>query len=564
MTGRLIDESSGTTSPSLSTNNRIDPIKSMKCRKAHSSIAMVSMALLATVVAAQESTTSLEVETDRGWIVGERAGELSPVAVFRGIPYAEPPVGDLRWRAPQPKLPWADKRPALEFGPACVSQRSALRTDQVRDEDCLYLNVWTRSAGTDQSLPVMVWIHGGAFSLGSGHNEMYDGTRFAESGVVLVALNYRLGLFGFFAHPALAQEEGGRGPFNQGILDQIAALQWVQRNIERFGGDPGRVTIFGESAGSISVCYLMASPFAKGLFHRAIGQSGGCLDRHPTLLDGTPAAGRSVPGETRLGGHEVALRVAAGLEASGPGLEGLAELRGLTLRELVFQFSRNGLSLPRKSVYVDGHMFPDQMRTLLEKGLGSRVPLLVGSNTDEGRSLFVRTREIPWEEWSESVRNRPHGHGRALLEAYAGDAKESTRTAQQQMLADSLFAWNARQWARTASGLGDEAFLYVFSHAAPSRQWGRTYGAYHAAEIRYVFGNPLLSDWNDQDHALADLVHTYWVNFATKGDPNGDGLPEWPAYHSDSDIALNLNADPEPITNYRMAKLDTHELINSF
>ena len=490
------------------------------------------------------------VITTAGPVRGESADGLR---VFRGIPYAAPPVGDLRWRAPQPAESWTETRDVLEFGTPCWQgdiDGFYSRGPIDKSEDCLYLNVWTR-ARAGNALPVMVWIHGGGLQIGHGHLPMYDGDALTGEGIVAVSINYRLGVLGFLAHPELSAESPHGVSGNYGILDQVAALEWVRDNIAAFGGDPGNVTVFGESAGSWSVCYLMASPLAKGLLHRAIGQSGGCFAAHPHLAEDS-GAGPS--------GHAVG-------EALGEALGGLdiAALRAMPAETLYAKIAEASWNPEGRIVYIDGHAFPAGMSALVEAGEHNRVPILLGSNADEGTTLFPALPEVDEDAFRANIAETWGDLAPAVLEAYAGDLAAGTRTAAQQMLSDEYFAWEMRTWARAASAGGDPAWLYFFTHVPDlGGETGTSHGAFHAAEIPYVFGNPHLGfgdggrpiDPREGDKAVARLMLGYWTNFAKTGNPNGEGLPVWPRYDTETDLALEISAEPGTIGGLRKAKLD--------
>lgn len=509
----------------------------------------------------QEEDSSLLIETNFGVVRGSL--EEESVRVFKGIPFAAPPIGDLRWRQPQASSNWEGVRDALEFGSDCMQPRSPIGGQGEKSEDCLYLNIWTVEREDPQ--PVMVWIHGGGFSLGSGSGEGYDGTEFAKSGVVLVTINYRLGFAGFFAHPGLSEESDQGVSGNQGIYDQLAALKWVQENIASFGGDPENVTIFGESAGSMSVCYLVATPLSKGLFQKAIGQSGGCFNKHPTL-DEPLENPEQTEGELAGGGLAAGEAMARALGAESEGADAIYELREMEWSEVVEAHQQSGVSLPWRSIYVDGHMFPDQMGNLLGINGGNPVPVLVGSNTDEGTWLYAGIPERSLEDWKTSVRENTEGDAEKFIELYMKDAEKSTRTASQQMISDVVFAWEMRKWAQLITHRGLDAYMYVFSHAPffPGAGPDRPMGAYHAGEIAFVFNNRNENNWNEDDHKVADLMHAYWVNFAKSGTPNGEGLPTWSAYDSEADNALEINASPKTINGWRKAKLDGWESIINY
>lgn len=527
---------------------------------------VLALAVLTALIAAflhQSTVAGLQVDTAQGPIVGMLNEDDENIRVFKGIPYAKPPVDQLRWRLPQPPEKREDVRDAKTFAARCSQGQGGgfyAQRQAAISEDCLYLNIWT-GAAENEALPVMVWIHGGAFVMGSAMEDFYDGTNFAQSGVVLVSINYRLGLAGFFAHPAL-RTEAGQVVANQGIYDQLAALEWVQDNIAAFGGDPNNVTIFGESAGSMSVCYLVATPLAKGLFHKAIGQSGGCFSEHPTVEQPSdPSDGQN--GELAGGGFAVAERIGTALGADSSDAEGLAKLRSITWGQMQATLREAEVSSPWRSIYVDGLMFPGQMRTLIAQGKGNPVPAIVGSNTDEGTTLFPQIPDVSLEEWKTGIQGEMGENAQKFISLYLSDAEKSTKTAGQQMLSDSIFAWEMRTWARLNSARDLPAFLYVFSHAPPIQGFGRSLGAYHAGEIAYAFKHSG-EVWNDDDHALADVIHSFWVNFAKTGNPNGEGLPQWSAYETESDIAMDLKVDAAALPKYRADKLDAWEIQNSF
>ena len=499
--------------------------------------------------------------------------EDGAVLAFKGIPYAAPPVGALRWKPPVPATPWEGERDATELPPACLQPPPFggfydEGEPMPEAEDCLYLNVWTGAGHAEAGRPVMVWIHGGGFIAGAARTPLYDGERLAREGVVLVTVNYRLGLLGFFAHPALTAESPHGASGNQGLYDQIAALQWVQDNIAAFGGDPGNVTIFGESAGSISVCYLTATPLAAGLFQKAIAQSGGCFDRHATLAGDAGADVPGAPPGTLTGnGHDIGVGLAQALGVEDAGAEGLAALRARDGKALIVALGESGVSAPWRSIFVDGHMFPSQMRALFESGRANPVDVIVGSTADEGTTLYMEFPETDHDVWAAEVRGMVgEAQAPAFLAAYGPIAEESTKTARQQMLSDRVFSWEMRTWARLADATGTRAWLYLFDHAPPLEEYGRSLGAFHAAEIAYVFGNTSgfrfdRDAWNADDDAVTRLMMAYWVGFATAGDPNGDGLPAWPEYETARDEGLTVSATPTVQVGLLKARLDAYDAL---
>ncbi len=471
-------------------------------------------------------------------VIRVEGGLISGVATdgvrsFKGIPFAAPPAGDLRWKPPQPVIPWTGVRKCDVFGPQCPQapypQTSMYYSPpQKQSEDCLYLNVWT-SARAGERRPVMVWIHGGALTRGSGANRVYDGTALAKKGVVLVTVNYRLGVLGYLAHPELTAESVNHSSGNYGVLDQIAALKWVQKNIARFGGDPSRVTIFGESAGSWSVNALVASPLARGLFHRAIGQSGGSFGRGTYLKEDR-------------GGLPSAEKIGAAF-AKAAGADSIKALRALSAEKIIDVFNNDAEGRKfRTQPNVDGWVLPDEIRNLFAQRKHNDVPVIVGSNADEMTTLTAPA-IVP--RTMEEYRKRVEAlYGEMIKEfdsLYPAKSDEDIARAYLGSLRDMSFTGPMRTWARmTATGRA-KAYLYFFSRVPPNPNSKRL-GAYHAGEIAYVFNN--LNRENqllqEADHKLADMMSSYWVNFATSGDPNGKGLPRWTAYDRDKEPYLDF------------------------
>lgn len=443
----------------------------------------------------------------------------SKVRIFRGIPYAAPPVADRRWQPPHPAPSWDGVRAAEAFGPTCMQdppppgsfyQLEFFEEIEPMSEDCLYLNVWTAAAAAEERRPVMMWIHGGAFRQGSGSTPSFEGTSLAEKGVVLVTINYRLGVFGLMAHPDLTAESPNRASGNYGLLDQVAALRWIQRNIASFGGDPSNVTIFGQSSGAASVNQLMASPLAHGLFHRAILQSGSsfAFGEEPELED--------------------------------------AEQTGVTFADAVGASSALALrALPADTVHargrafgfapnVDGYFLEDGVRAVFREGHQAAVPVLTGATSDEGTPMYgpgltaERYREM-------TLRNYGDAADRYLSLYPAGSDVEAGRSFSD-AFADRL-AWGAHTLARLHTGhdagihTGNDVYAYIFSRIPPGRDPDR-YRAYHSAELVYVFDalNAVNRPWTSVDRQLADQMSSYWAHFAATGNPNGGDLPPWPAY----------------------------------
>lgn len=489
------------------------------------------------------------IKVDGGLISGTT---VDGVRIFKGIPFAAPPVGDLRWKPPQPVVPWEGVRECHAFSPECPQAPYAAGSiyaapPQKQSEDCLYLNVWTTAKANDK-LPVMVWIHGGALTRGSGSGATYEGTAFAKKGVVLVTINYRLGPLGYLAHPELTAESPQHSSGNYGVLDQIAALKWVQKNIAAFGGDPNRVTIFGESAGSWSVNVLVATPLAKGLFHRAIGESGGVFNWHAYLKEDRD---RVVSAE-KVG---VAFAKAAGADS-------IKALRALPAEKIIAVFNDDPEGRKfRTQPNVDGWVLPDEVRNIFAQGKHNDVPVLVGSNANEmttltAPALVPKTIE-DYRKWAE----RTYGElAKDADAAYPVKSADDITDAFLGGLRDSTFTWQMRTWARLTAKGRSKAYLYFFSHVPPNPR-SKQLGAYHASEIAYVFNNlnPSNRALQDADHKLAEMMSSYWVNFATTGDPNGKGLPKWTAYDQDKEPYLDFGDPVELRQHLLKAQIDFQE-----
>jgi para-nitrobenzyl esterase len=452
------------------------------------------------------------------------------VASFKGIPFAAPPVGELRWKAPRPAESWEGILKADGYAPGCMQDTGMAKMMGAAasvSEDCLYLNVWTAAKKPAEKRPVMVWIHGGAFSGGMTGLSMFDGTKLAQKGVVLVSIAYRVGPFGFLAHPDLSRESG-KGSGTYGLQDMIAALRWVKKNIARFGGDPSRVTIFGESAGGIAVSMLAASPPAKGLFHRAISESGGSF-APPRFAN---EAGQNVP----------TLKLA---ESSGERfLEKLGARSIATARKLSAEQIQKGLAAGGMVMFwpaADGHVLPGDQYELYQKGRFNDTPVLIGTNSDEG-AMFSRRggKALPFEE---QIRSSYGPHADAILKAYPHATEAEADQSSKDVFRETAFAWHTWVWARLQSQKGrNKAFVYYFDHRTPSSP----NGANHGAEIPYVFGNlggPGGTP-RPEDIALSNLMMSYWVNFAKSGDPNNVGLPVWPAFSEDAQNAMFFDSAP--------------------
>jgi len=467
------------------------------------------------------SAASASVKVDGGLVQGVHEDGLT---VYKGIPFAAPPVGDLRWRAPQPAPEWSGVLEADRFAPGCVPSMGE-GPPSGTSEDCLYLNVWTPAVSPGDRVPVLVWIYGGGFNFGATSIPVHDGAKLARRGVVLVTIAYRVGLLGFHAQPELSAESPHHVSGNYGLLDMIAALRWIRGNIAAFGGDPERVTIFGESAGGIAVSMLCASPLAKGLFDGAISQSGGSFG---------PSSRSPVPGENMrlIGNAEVR---GAGL-AEAAGVASLEELRALPAEKVV----EAGRQLPGMAwPIVDGWVIPGDQHELYEAGQFNDTPILVGYNSDEGLS-FTRVRTS--EDYVAGVRERYGPFADRLLEAYPVAADTIPKTARD-LARDSAFGWHTWVWARLQSARGQGKAYYYYFDQHPEREEGSPeadHGAPHGVDVAYVFEN---LDGGDRpvtpgDRRVSDAMAAYWSNFAKRGDPNGEGLPAWPAFNDENPVVM--------------------------
>lgn len=505
----------------------------------HRSVLFIAACLFSSSAIAQT------VITDAGRVEGTVSADAK-VHVFKGIPFAAPPMGALRWKAPEPVAPWEGIRKATEFGPRCMQARvysDMVFRDSGPSEDCLYLNVWTPSVSSRARLPVMVWIYGGGFEAGSASEPRQDGEDLAKKGVVVVSFNYRLGVFGFFCHPELTKESSHNASGNYGLLDQVAALQWVQRNVLDFGGDPENVTIFGESAGSFSVSALMASPLATGLFQRAIGESGAFF------------------GDT-LRQQPLALAEAADRKfAESEGWHSLDALRAQPADVLLAAAGKPGTTTFKPC--VDGYFLPDYVRSIFESGRQSQVPLLAGWNADEGdfKSFFAGA-EPTAANFVARAHTRFGDRADEFLRLYPAATDEQARRSAQDLDGDRFIAFSTWKWIDLQATTGhSRVFRYEFDDAPPAAKDDAqsSRGAYHSAEIEFVF-QALASKklpWRPEDEQTSDLMSSYWTNFAKTGDPNGPGLPHWPEYSSrDHYEVMHLSASPHPAPDEHRARYE--------
>jgi para-nitrobenzyl esterase len=499
-------------------------------------IALIAMHLTVAAIA-QSNNEVPQAKTANGTIEGTT--EQSGIRSFKGIPFAQPPVGELRWKEPQPAKNWQGVRPAKKFGPRAMQLAlfgdMGFRSDGM-NEDCLYLNVWTPAKSAKERLPVLVYFYGGGFMAGDGSEPRYDGESMARKGIVTLTVNYRLGLFGFFAHPELTKESPHRASGNYGYLDQSAALRWVQQNIEAFGGDPKKVTIAGESAGSVSVSAQMVSPLSKGLIAGAIGESG-------SLLGTLPPAPLS---EGEKNGVEFTTSV---------GAKSLADLRAMPADKLLEATAK--VPFGRFSATVDGYFFPKPPSQLFAAGEQAHVPLLAGWNSEEMNARVVLGQEKPTpENYTKAVQKLYGEQASEVLKLYSGTTEDEILQAATDLASDRFIGYSTWKWADIQSKTGGKpVYRYLYSrprpamtpemgNAAPGLAGGvvksdapaakapPARGAVHSAEIEYAMGNLATNKvyaWTSDDYKVSEVMQNYFANFIKTGNPNGSGLPAWSA-----------------------------------
>jgi para-nitrobenzyl esterase len=491
--------------------------------------------LMLTPIVLMAAPSAPQGKTRSGNVQGKDDGKVKS---FLGIPYAAPPVGDLRWRPPQPVAKWSGVRKATEFGYHCMQGKvygDMVFHDPGASEDCLTLNLWVPDKHVDPKIPVMVWIYGGGFVAGTTSEARQDGYHLAQQGVIVVSMNYRLGVFGFLVHPELAKESGHNSAGNYGLLDQLAALAWVHDNIAAFGGDPGNVTIFGESAGSFSVSAQMASPLAKGLFQKAIGESGGAFSH-----TGIPFEALSARAEKD-----------AKLVRDKLGASTLAQLRAIPAEKLLEPFAP-----PKSGAFdfgpdVDGYFLPDSVPAIFAAGKQNDVALIAGWNHDEGSGEIAFSRRKPNAESFKATAQKDFGDkAEEFLKLYPADTDEHAVRSALDYASDKFIALSTWDWIEAASKTGKQPiYRYRFDMAPFSKDPNAPrLGAYHSAEIEYVFGqldSKTDVTWRDSDRQVSAMMQKYWSNFAKNGNPNGPGLSDWPAYTAaDGWPVMILSAEP--------------------
>jgi para-nitrobenzyl esterase len=489
----------------------------------------------ASMLYAQEMK-SVQQRTADGVLEGAVSAD-GKVRSFKGIPFAAPPVGPLRWKPPQPPVPWPGVRKAVEYGPRCMQGRiydDMIFRDAGPSEDCLYLNLWMPANPPPGKLPVMVWIHGGGFAAGASSEPRQDGGNLSKLGVLVVSLSYRLGMFGFFAHPELSKESGRSASGNYGLLDQVAALEWVKKNIATFGGDPDNVTIFGESAGSMSVSALLASPLAKGLFHRAIGESGACWGSHVSKS------------------REEAESAGVKFAESAFGISSLEALRAKSAQEIL-----DASLKPHTERFwpdVDGYFLPADCNSIYAAGKQSHVPLLAGWNKDEGsyRAFFVKEQPPTLDNYVARAKVLFGNNADAFLKVYSAKTDAEAKRAAQDYEGDQFIAFSTWKWLEMQLKTGKSpVFRYKFDQTLPlpaDAPPGTEATAPHASDIEFVFR--VLSSrnlpWRPEDQQVSELMAAYWTNFAKTGDPNGQNVPHWPAYKSQNHYPV-MHLAPKPV-----------------
>lgn len=462
------------------------------------------------------------IQVSGGFISGIESSDKE-VYIFKGIPYAAAPVNDLRWKAPAPVRPWEGVKKCDSFGASAMQpspepfymwSEEFLIPEEPIDEDCLYLNVWTGAKNMNEKRPVIVWIHGGGFVSGSGSVPIYNGEALARKGVVFVNINYRLGIFGFFSHPELTRESSANASGNYGLMDQIAALEWVKDNIAEFGGDPENITIAGQSAGSASVAYLVASPLAKGLFQKAIAQSGA------GLLCRTPG-----PESTALlnlqQAEQAGVQVAHDLQAAS-----VNQLRNITASDLSgkVKFSPHPI--------IDGYVIPENVMKIYEENKENKIRLLTGWNEDDGIVMGGFEKANVYEE---RILRQWGAFGQELLRFYPATNDTVAEISQKDLQRDIVFGAQNYTLANLVSRQGKDTYVYRFTHKVPAGQY-KDFGAFHTAEVPYVLNNLKFVNrpFEPIDYRLADTMSSYWINFAVSGNPNADGILKWPEYHVNS------------------------------
>ncbi len=497
-----------------------------------------ALAVLLSFAAFAHADSPNTVKTDKGKVEGALTTD-GKVVTFKGIPFAAPPVGELRWQPPQAAAKWKGVRATKDFGSHCI-QSSGYPDMTFHDpgpsEDCLTLNVWAPAGAKHGSLPVMVWVYGGGFVSGSTSENRQDGQFLSHRDVVVVSMNYRMGIFGFFAHPELTAESPHHASGNYGLMDQAAAVAWVKRNIAGFGGDPKNITIFGESAGSFSVSSLMASPLSKGLISKAIGESGGAF----------------YSGGLRYPSRETAEQHGSAFAQAAFGTTKLAELRKVSADDLVkAATAKTEPAPPRFGPDVDGYFLPDSVPNIFAAGKQAHVPLLAGWNADEERgvALFAKP-PVTVETFTAQAQKTFGARAKDFLAVYPAGTDEEAKTSAGDFGGDSFIAYSTWRWIEAHVGTGNSStYRYFLNLPSPGDKFHPAIlGAFHSDDIEYVFGtldSRQEAVLRPEDRKLSEMMGQYWTNFARSGDPNGPGLPKWPTTGPTEWQVMYLNANPE-------------------
>jgi para-nitrobenzyl esterase len=523
-------------------------------------IVLTLMLLTAFAVKGQNTDSTITViRVSDGALKGSTKNGVSS---FKGIPYAAAPVGANRWRSPQGVVSWKKERDATQFAADCAQMgwpRNGTEISKSSSEDCLFLNIWKPAdARPGSKLPVMVWIHGGGFVAGSGRQQEASGASFSKQGVILVSINYRLGRLGFFAFPALSEENPADLKGNYGYMDQIAALKWVKHNIAAFGGDAGNVTIFGQSAGGVSVQSLLTIPSAKGLFHKAIIESGGGRDG---VLTGRPINKENANRYYPVSAETIGVNFAKKHHIEGTGAEALQKLRALSVSEIVDggQETDGPGGVPIYSgPILDGKLVTETAQSAYNAGRIPKVPIMIGSTSAEVPAGFVNARS------KEELLNLFGDLKSEAAAAYDPEGKAPFEQMLTLVNTDKVWAEPARFTARVYIETKVPAYVYLFSYVSPPMQQYMRYGAGHASEIPYVFGNPggrNAAAVPARDLELAKIMNTYWANFAKTGNPNGSGLPAWPKYDPKTNELMEFRTDGSAVAepDPKKARLDVIE-----
>jgi len=491
-------------------------------------------------VNAQKPTNLLKVKVANGMLEGVIE---SGVTIFRGVPFAKPPVGDLRWKEPQPLANWSGVRKADKFGPRPMQKYiytdMQFRSDSV-SEDCLYLNVWTPAKSATVRLPVLVYFYGGGFVAGGSSEYRYDGESMARKGIVAITVNYRMGIFGFMAHPGLSKESPHHASGNYGLLDQAAALKWVQKNISAFGGDPKKITIAGESAGSFSVSALMASPLSKNIIAGAIGESGSLLGKNPPVSLAV----------AEKNGEDFGKKI---------GSTTLADLRAIPADRLLDETSKPGSG--RFSVDVDGYFFPKPPLSIYAAGEQAKVPLIVGWNSEEGNyNSILKGQEPTVENYTKAIEKMYGENAADILKVYNPTNDESVKQVGTDLASAQFIAYSTWKWSDIQSQTsGKPVYRYFYSHPRPAlrdekanEKYTPATGAVHSSDIEYAMGNlptNRVYDWQPVDYRISGIFQGFFANFIKTGNPNGLGVPEWPSVKSGGPAeVMHIDAETKAAT----------------